>query len=253
MGFLEWNGNILIDSLKKIDWNILLIIFLDSVFYLASGSLVFFWLSRVMAKLVAFQLPTDIISLGKEGAQHFVSEIRFFYVFLIASFVIVLAAIIFLASILKGVIWAKTTKTRISFSLISRFLTLNLIWMGFWFVAVILMSILIDTAASAFVIGAAIILSLYISNTLYPIFMREQRLSVILKAIRISFAKIHMFLFPYSIIVIFFFILVKASKLANFKYSEVIATIILIILAALVRYYHSELVLNINREKSKTL
>ena len=129
--FIDWNNKIFISSLKKIDLNIIPIILLDALFYFLSGYIFIFWLQRIQAKMAAFNLPQDLASLGYEKTQELAQEARAFYFLLIFSFIVLLIAIIFLASILKGIIWAKTTKTKITLGLISKFLGLNLIWMGF--------------------------------------------------------------------------------------------------------------------------
>ena len=253
LNFLEWNNHVLMESLRKLDWNILLVVFFDVLFYALSGFILFFWFQRVMEGIMSFKVPPDIISLGYERAQQLSRDVRLFYIVLVASLILVLIAIIFLASILKGIIWAKTTKTKITFALISKFLLLNLIWMGFWFVVILLISILFDPKVSALVIGATIVLSFYLTNTLYTIFMKEQRIGIIFKSIRISITKIHLFLFPYLITILLFFILVKISFLVKVNYSQIITSVLIIILIAIVRYYHSTLIFELGKQEQKNL
>lgn len=249
LNFLEWNNHVLINSFKRIDLSIFLIVFLDALFYAISGLIVFFWFQRVMAKIFSFQVPTDLISLGYDKAQGLVKEIRLFYILIIASFILVLLAIIFLASILKGIIWAKTTKTKLTFALISKFLVLNLIWMGFWFVFILLLSMLLEPSISAVIIGASIVISLYLSSTLYALFMKEQKINAIFKAIKLNTTKIHMFLLPYFMIVLVISLFLILGARFSFNYSQVIITLIMIIIAALVRYYHSGIVSEIGSQK----
>ncbi len=243
--FLEWNNNIFISSIKKINLNIILIIILDVLFYFLSGYLLIFWLQRVQAKMTTFTLPTDIISLGPEKAQELVSEIKAFYYLLIFSFILVLIAIIFLASILKGIIWAKTTNTKISFKLISKFLSLNLIWMGFWFLLIILISYLAEPSSAPMFMIAVIILGLYFTNTLYTIFMKQQTIKSIIRSIKLNISKIHLFILPYAVIYLLFYIIVRLTNFLKFKYSTILLGLIIIIYATVVRYYVSTLVLEI--------
>lgn len=247
--FLEWNSNVLLDSLRRIDSNFFLIVFLDSLFYALSGLIIALWFQRVISRLYSFQLPSDIISLGYDRAQQLVKDVRLFYILLIVSFVLLLLAIIFIASILKGIIWAKTTKTKITLALVSKFLALNLIWMGFWLVLIVLMPVLLEPTISTFAIGIAIIISLYLTNTLYTFFMKEQKLGKMLKAIAFNASKIHFFLLPYSIIILLFILVVKASSLVKFNYSPIFTSLLIVIFAALVRYYHSALVIEIEKQK----
>lgn len=246
--FIEWNRDILVNSFKKINLNILLIAILDALFYFLSGYLVIFWLQRIKAKIAAFNLPPDIISLGPERARQLVSGIREFYFLIILSFMLLLIAIIFLASILKGIIWAKTANAKINFRLISKFLALNLIWMGFWFVLVILISYLVEPAFAPSFMIAAIVLGFYFTNTLYTLFMKKHELKSIIKAVRLNIMKIHLFLLPYLLIAVLFYFIVKLGFL-NFRYSQILLGFILLIYSAIVRYYASALVLAVEETK----
>ncbi|MBI2650354.1 hypothetical protein HYX04_03495 [Candidatus Woesearchaeota archaeon] len=198
--FLEWNNNILMSSIKKIGLNVISIAILDFLFYILSGYLVVFWLQRVQAKMEAFNLPSDIVSLGYEKAQQLVGEVKAFYYLIVFSFVLSLVAVIFLASILKGIIWAKTTNTKITFKLISKFLALNMVWMGFWFALIISISLLIEPSSAVLFMAAAVALGLYFTNTLYTIFMKRQEFKSIINAIKLNISKIHMFLLPYAVL-----------------------------------------------------
>ena len=246
--FLDWNNNILINSLKKIDLNIILVLILDTLFYLLSGYIVLFWLQRVQSNIANFNLPQNIVSMGYERAQELVSEVRTFYYLIIASFILLLIAIIFLASILKGIIWAKTIKSKISFNLISKFLVLNLIWMGFWFVIILLISLFVQQQSVPMFMLITIILGLFFTNTIYTIFMKNPSLKAIPKAIKLNISKIHLFLLPYTIILLLIFIIVKLNNLFTFRYSAILYGLIVIVYAALVRYYTSTLVLGIEKK-----
>jgi len=249
LNFIEWNNGILISSIKNIDLNIILIIILDFLFYISSGYLFIFWLQRVQAKMTAFNIPTDITALGVEKAQQLVSDVKAFYFLIIASLVLLLTAIIFLMSIFKGIIWAKTTGTKTTFKLISKFLALNLIWAGFWFVVVFLVSYLVEPAAAPMAMLVAVILALYFTNTLYALFMRKQQFKSILGAIKLNIAKIHLFLLPYSAIGLLLFIIVRLLSLFKFQYSSILLGLVLIVYAAAVRYYVSNLVYEIEKLK----
>ena len=245
LNFLEWNNSIFISSIKKIDLNIILILFLDALFYLLSSYTVIFWLGRIQEKMAAFNLPADVISLGQQKANQLVSEVRAFYFLIIFSFVLLLLAIIFLESILKGIIWAKTTKTKINFELISKFLVLNLIWMSFWFLLIFLISWLVNQYAAPKFMIVTIALGLYFTNTLYALFMENKKLKSVLHAIRLNITKIHLFLLPYAVIFLIFYVLIKITNLFKFKYSTVLLGLIILLYAAFFRYYVSALVLKI--------
>lgn len=247
MSFLEWNNIILISSIKKIDLNIILIVILDVLFYFLSGYSAIFWLQRIQAKMASFNLPTDIISLGYGRAQQLINDARIFYYLILASFILLLIAVIFLASILKGIIWAKTTSTKITMKLISKFLGLNLIWMGFWFVLVILISLFVEPASAPMFMIVTMILGAYFTNTLYTIFMRKQNLKSIPAAIKLNIMKIHMFLLPYAAIALLLFILARLGNLLNFNYSSILLGLLIVIYFAFVRYYVSTLATEVEK------
>lgn len=245
--FLEWNNSILVNSLKKINFDIILIIILDNLFYFLSAYFFIFWFKRIQEKMAAFNVPADVMSLGYEGAQQLISDAKAFYYLLIFSFILMLVAVIFIASIFKGIIWAKTTKTKITFGLISKFLALNLMWMGFWFLAVFLVSWLVQPASALLFMAMAIILGLYFTNTLYSIFMKEQKLRAVIGAVKLNITKIHLFLLPYAVMLLLFYVIMKLGSLLKFRYSPILLGLIIIVYAAVARYYASELVLEIKK------
>ena len=248
--FIEWNYNILISSIKKININIILIMILDVLFYTLSAFAFIVWSGQITAKMESIILPShaSLASFGLEKAQQAVADSRAFFFLLVFSIILMVLAIIFLASVLKGVIWTKTTNTKITLRLISEFLGLNLIWMSFWFGAVFLVSYLIkDESASIFML-AVIILGLYFTNTLYTIFMKEQKLKSIFNAIKLNIVKIHLFLLPYAIILLLFYVIIKLITPLQFKYSQIIFGLVVLFYSALVRYYISALVLDIDNK-----
>src|SRR3989344_8129502 len=131
--FLGWNYNVLFSSLKKIDLSIILIVALDLIFYFASVFIYLNWYKMIQAKEASFSLPQNIQSLPLNQLQQLTNDAQNFYYLFLLSFILVVVAIIFMASILKGIIWAKTTKAKITLKLISKFFMLNLAWIGFWF------------------------------------------------------------------------------------------------------------------------
>ena len=246
---MEWNNDIFVSSIKKINISIILILVLDAIFYFLSGYLIIFWLQRIQEKMAAFSLPADVLSLGYERAQQLVSEAKAFYYLLIFSFIVLLIAIIFLASLLKGIIWAKTTNTKITLALISKFLGLNLIWMGFWFLLVVLNSLFALPTSAPILMAITIILGIYFTNTLYTIFMKKQIIKSIVNAIKLNIQKIHLFLLPYALISLIFFIIVRISNILKFRYSTIAFGLLVLTYAAVVRYYLSALILEIEKLK----
>lgn len=248
IGFIEWNNNALVNSFKKMDFNLLLVILLDSAFYLLAASSFILWDGFMKAKAAAVNLPSDpneiagiLASLGPEKAQQLASEVKSYFFLLLFSFIALVIFMIFAASLFKSVIWAKTTKTKLSLKLISGFLLLNLIWMSFWAVIVFLISYIMNPGSVPTFLFITFIAAVYFTNILYPLFLRDPRLSTLGRAIKLGILKIHLFLLPNFIMLLLFFILVWAASRFQFRYSFIAEGIVLISYAALVRYYVSEL------------
>ena len=248
--FLEWNNDVFVSSIKKIDLNIILIITLDAIFYFSAGYLAIEWLKRIQAKLFAFNMPQNIMSLGYDRAQQLVKEVQGLYYLIIISFILLLIAIIFLASILKGIIWAKTTNAKITFKLISKFFLLNLIWMGFWFAIILLISLAVELSSAVIFMAIALAIAFFLSNTVYTIFMKEQKLRAIIDVIKINAGRIHLFLLPYAVILLILYLIIRISVLIKFKFSDILLGIIIIIYIAVVRNYLSALVLDLTKPKT---
>lgn len=248
--FLGWNYSVLRSSFKKIDLNIILIIILDAIFYFASVFIYLNWFKIIQAKEASFNLPSNIQSLPLSQLQQLTKDAQSFYYFFILSFLLVVISIIFMASILKGIIWAKTTKAKITLKLISKFFLLNLAWIGFWFLIIVAIAKFVEQFSVIMFSYITIFLGVYFTNILYPIFMKEQSFKAVKEALKLSIQKIHMLVLPHVIISLLFYIIYKLSILTQFPYSSFVFTLILLFYVAVVRYYVSELAFNL---KPKTL
>jgi hypothetical protein len=86
-------------------------------------------------------------------------------------------------------------------------------------------------------------LAFHFTNSSYTLFIKEQRLHSILKALKISTKKIHLFLLPYLIMAISLFALIAGI---SFLTSNILIVLsLLIVCMAFLRYYISTLVLEI--------
>lgn len=257
VNFLRWNQNILVSSLKKVSLNIILIIILDMSFYALSGLIFLGWGRQITARMESVFLPSpdSLAALGIEKAQQAVAEARSFLLLLVLSVILLILAVIFLASVLKCIIWAKTTGTKITFKLMSKFLALNLIWMTFWFALIILASFLVKLSSAPAFIITIFMIGAFFTNTLYTLFMKNPMLSSIPEAVSLSIKKIHLFLLPYSIIFALAYILIKLIGIFKLAYSQIYSQIIfafaIIVYLAFVRYYTSTLVLEAARADKK--
>lgn len=245
--FLEWNNRVLQNSFKKIDLSIILVIISDLLFYSSAIFLFTFWFDRVTVKMSSFNFPNNVGSLGLEIARQLLREEIKFYYLLVFSFIVLLMAIIFIASILKCIIWAKTTRTKITLGLISKFLMLNLVWMGFWFALTFLVAYIVQQEAVPSFLTAITIIGLYLTNTLYSVFMKQQSLKSIPYSIKLSISKLHLFFLPYTVIFLLLFIILQLSRIIAFNYSSIFFGLIAIIYLSIVRYYTSTLVNEIGK------
>ena len=188
-----------------------------------------------------------MVAISYNNLSQLTKQVQTFYYFIILSFVLVVLIIIFLASIIKGIIWARITNTKITFHLVSKFLGLNLIWMTFWFILVVLVSLFIQPSAAPMFMLVLIVLAIWLTNTLYTIYMRTQKLSSIFDAIKLNISRIHMFLLPYFVIFLVFFILLRLSSFRLFLYSNIIIDLLILVYSTLVKYYASTLVMEIEK------
>ena len=247
--FLEWNNEILVSAVKKINFGIVFITALDILFYFLANFLILFWHKGIEAKLLSFNMPQNLFALGAEEARQLTGDARLFFFMIALSFLLLLVAIILLASILKGIIWAKTTNTRLSFHLFSRFFVLNLLWMGFWFLLALLISWVIEPVSARVLIVIAALSALHFTNILYPLFMKEQKFSAVFSALRLGTAKVHLFLLPYASISSLLYLLIKAGSLLKFRYSPIALDAVLLAYMAITRYFISELVFSVKERK----
>ena len=244
--FLDWNNKIFVESMKKIDKSIILIVILDMIFYFLCVSLVILWLRRLQNQINSFYMPSDIFALGYNQAHQLVGDIKSFYFMIILAFILLLLAIILLASIFKGIIWAITTKTKPSFKFVSKFLTLNLIWLGFWFFIAILIATYVQGGFIQAYFFSMILIALYLTNNLYSIYMSNQKLKSIIESLSMSFRKIHLFLLPSVVVVLIFYIVSRITSLMHFKLAPIVEFVIFISLVAIARFYFSTLATKIH-------
>lgn len=237
LNFFKWNKEVVLTTFRKIDLNIILIVFIDVLFYMLVDYLINVWSTRIEARMASFNLAVDLKEIGQAQAEKLLSEFQAFSNLIIFSFILLVVAIIFLASIAKGIIWAKTTRTKITFNLLSKFLALNIVWMGFWIAVFFLIQYLaLPEAVNTFKV-VTLMIAIYFTNTVYSIFMKDQSVSSVINAIKLNFSKFHLFLLPYIIIFFVFFVLLIASSSLRFKYSGFTFFLIAVIWSAVARYY----------------
>ena len=247
--FLEWNYDILLSSMKKVSWEIILFIALDALFYMLSFSMFYFWNKNITQRMnsVILPPPESLASLGIAKIGMIKTEAQSFFILLSLSILLLIAAIIFLASIIKGIIWSGTSGKRPTIFFISKFFLLNLIWMGLWFALIFSISFLAVPPYSVFFMLIAIMLGVYFTNILYSLFVEEWHLISILRAIKLGACKIHLFAIPYAIIFGLFYLIALLGGFFKFKYHVFVFSVFLIAYCAVQRYYAYNLVKKISQ------
>ena len=238
-GFIEWNNNILINSLKRIDLNFVIIAILDAAFYVSVALSFTAWFRFIKSKEAAINFPSDPSQFAG-----FLAVEKSFYFLLVFSFIAIIVFTIFLVGIFKGVIWARTTKTKLTLKLISGFLLLNVIWLGFWSIIFFLISYLVQPSSVLFFLIASIVIAIYFTNIIYPSFLRNHNLKTIGQSLKLGVAKIHLFVLPNILIFLIFFILLWSMSQLRFNYAFIVGDGILILYVAFIRFYVSELTIN---------
>ena len=252
--FRQWNKDIFIQSVKKINFNIIWMIILDGLFYLIAGYIASSWFQSVQLKGRAYL--QDIESLGYTEAHQLSNQAQPFFFWIISSFVIIIILIILLESIFKGIIWMRMSGKKINIKLLSKFFLVNIIWAGFWLLALFAATRIVDDQNIVSFAAGILIAAFYLTNALYTMFMESQSFRSIPESIKLSISNFHIFLLPY---ICFFIGLISIGwifGLAASAYSGTISSVVLFIYAtallaysAFARYYFSTLVLEIIKSK----
>ena len=225
-GYLAWNIHILASSLKKIKLkDASLIIVLDALFYLLSGYFFLFWLQRINQKMESVYLPLDMASASVDNVQRAAKDAQSFYYLLIFSIILLVIAIIFLSSIFKGIIWAKTTSTKITPRLISKFFILNALWLVFWLLLMFAVLWMVEAGYARLFMFAALLASAYFTGILYSVFMRSQKIMSFANALKLGASKIRIFALPYLLVIGFFYLALLLGNLARLDYYTLSALI----------------------------
>ncbi|MEK6943587.1 MAG: hypothetical protein AABX00_05985 [Nanoarchaeota archaeon] len=255
--YWEKNIELLKSTIKKIDKWILISIALDIAFYIIVIYSFMFWNSSVQAKQFSImsKYPPDPMMMSASQLQSINTEAKSFLILLYSSIVLLALFIIFIASIVKGIIWAKTTSTKINLHLISRFLGLNLIWMGLWAAIIILIVFGIDNSSLVAFASLSIVIALYFTNIVYSLFMKSNKLSSIAEGLKLGVSKISYFAIPNAALFLVVYLLINSGSLfnaiqKNAGYINLAILVLLIAFMAFARYYTSTLVYQVQKIKS---
>ena len=237
-GFLELNYSMFINSFRKIKLWILAIIALDIAFYfilMQAGTL---FLGMLQQKASGITLDSALLA-NPAGIEALSSTIRGFFIFLIASIIILIVFIAALSGILKGIIWTISAGKKPAFVFMKKFLLLSMIWIPSWLILVFLLAIGIKQDTAPLFILALVPFYLHFTNVLYILFLEESRIGMIKKAFSMGIRKILYYLIPYAAIALLFYAISSVYNIISLKtgINPNVYLVIVVCFVAWVRYY----------------
>ena len=243
-GFVKNNLNFFINSFKRIKLVIFLILLLDFAFYFIFIQLGNLFIKILTEKANSINLEQSLGSLNQQAAVSILGSLRGFFIFLIFSIMLFLIIMIVNCSLFKGIIWNLSANKRFSLKFFKKFLLLNLIWIPLWFLAILLLDVIIKPEIAIIYILILGIIAFYFTEILYPLFLKDNKIKNIKEAFRLGIKKMHYFVFPYAIIIFILFVFLKMHNLVGAKIdlNPTFYLVPILVLAAWLRYYFLEIV-----------
>lgn len=244
---------------------VLIIMFYDLLFY----SLVFLIISIPLGfiskkeEIIISQLTDFSSSLAVTTGQNLASELITFFFTIIGLIILGSILIIVDYSILKGVIWNLTLDKKIKFKKILKYFYFNLVWLSLFIILIFLIDLLFKSEPFTlfgiiFINGIAFIYELilldiwiYLSIIISILFFQNKK-QPIKSGLRLGFTKIHHFIIPYLIILIFGGIIYGVAKIFVHLFTSIFAlqfsiiVLLFLIYSAWIRYYMVQIVDNID-------
>ena len=265
--FLKQNCDIFINSFKRINLKIFLILFFDILFYFIFMQAGNFFMNVIQKRAANVDLTQNFMNLNQQVANTLLTSVRGFFSFLIISLILFAVLMIINWSLFKGLNWAITANKKFNLKFFKKFLQLNLIWLPIWFLLIFLFAIIIKPTAAPIYMVIILIIAFYLTNILYPLFLKHtetqyvsgakkskaflgnSKIKTIKEAFKLGIKKIHHFIMPYLIIIIFFLIISKLYKLItlNIDANPNIFFGIILIFIAWMRYYFVEIVESLSK------
>tara|TARA_Y100000310_G_C20593826_1_gene769481 strand:+ start:486 stop:1235 length:750 start_codon:yes stop_codon:yes gene_type:complete len=244
MDILKQNYNIFIDSIKRINLKIFLILGLEFLFYFTFMLAGNFLIKIVEEKTANVDLTQNLMGLNQQAANTLLTSVQGMFSFLVISLILFAITIIISWTLFKGLIWTITTNKKFSMKFFMQFLKLNLIWLPAWFLLMFLFAIIIKPTMAPIYMLITLATAFYFTNILYPLFLKKNKIKIIKESFRLGIKKIHHFIMPYAIIVVLFFIISKSYNLItlNINANPNIFLGIIVIFIAWLRYYFVEIV-----------
>src|SRR3989338_5790668 len=200
-------------SFKRIDLRFFLILSLDILFYFIFVQLGNLFIKALERKAADVDLAQNFLGLNQQAAASLLSSVRGFFFYMIFLAILFLILIVIAWSIFKGMIWSVTAGKKFGLEFFKKFLLLNLIWLPAWFLLLLLAAIAIKPATAAIYLIVLSATAFYLTNILYPLFLKESRLNKIKEAFKIGIKKLHHFIIPYAVIVFLGYAISKAYGL----------------------------------------
>lgn len=247
--FIAQNYLLLMNSFKRINLKFFLILAFDILFYFILMQIGNFFLKIIEKKAANVDLAQNLLGLDQQAASGLLTSLRGFFFFLIISAILFLVLVVINWSVFKGLIWTTTANKKFNFRFFKKFLLLNLIWLPSWFLLIFLFAVIINPETSPIFMIVTLAVAFYFTNILYPLFLKENKLSNIKDAFKLGIKKIHYFLAPYAIIGILLYVISKGYSLIALSVNlnpNVFLGVLLIFIAWL-RYYFVEITYSLSR------
>jgi len=248
MDFVKQNYINFVNSFKRIDLKIFLILLVDVLFYMVFIQIGKYFLNLLQDKATNIDLNSNILGLNQQVATGLLSSVRGFFIFAIFLIILFLLLMIINWSLFKGFIWSITTNKKFNLNFFKRFFILNVLWVSIWFILILLFAFVIITQSAPIFMMVVLVVAFYFTNILYPLFLKSHKINEIKRAFKLGIKKIHYFIIPYAIIVLIGFVISKAFSLfsINLIVNQYISYIVGLILIAWMRYYFVEIVESIS-------
>ena len=244
--YLQWNIRVLKTALKKIGINVFIIIAIDFLFWTLLSFTLSYFILFIRTKYNSIDIPADLGAQGIEVIERTTASAKELYNLIVISIILFGAIFILASGILKGLIWALTAKVKISFKYIIKFFAMNSILSGLWFILSIAALIILNIYAAPKIILIMFLIYLYITTVSYALFTKNEKISCIKQAIKLSLGKVRLFLLPCTLILsiafILFLLLSFISYRIAFPYTIYLIEIVSIAYIGIIRYYLLELI-----------
>lgn len=228
----------------------LLVSCFDLLFYfLMIGSLLLisFVVMSAAAPLVGTD-PSSLIGSSAEDLSKYQSLVSKVTWFLILGIVLAIISFIISYVLSRALVWTTLLKKRLSGKYFGKFILLNLIWLPFWIIILLLLFIPVDRASqsgnvsfmmwySIFALGIYMMISSYFTYLLYYIFTgsNEHKVFYSLKEAIVHGAKdIGKLWFPALLILVFFALSNVFSLIFNYFFIDALRNILSLILMIVV-------------------